>query len=65
MSITNQSQQRTGSRCDQIMNTCHLHCATRLQILVQLQRQLEKGPLPDTMGSELLNKGGSFGNGGA
>lgn len=34
------------------------------QILAQLQQQLQEGPLPATLGSELLDKGGSYGNGG-
>lgn len=35
------------------------------QILAKLQLQLEQGPLPPTLGTELLAQGGSYGNGGA
>jgi hypothetical protein len=35
-----------------------------LQVLSKLQAQLQQGPLPGTTGTELMAKGGSFGNGG-
>jgi hypothetical protein len=45
----------TSSGCTSRVNT---------QILSKLQEQLQQGPLPGTTGTELLQQGGSYGNGG-